>query len=156
MFDRTFAVSEYDAETPFAAAGFEVLPVRLPHYKLETYGFRVSNDTTTLAYTGDTGPSERIAELARDVDLFVCEATLDHGDADGRAAGPPQRRRGARRVRGLGRPAAAPHAPAGRARPPDGLDLAYDGHGGRDRARGLIGRCPTRSRTQGARRTASD
>ena len=30
---------------------------------------------TTVAYTGDTGPSEVISELARDVDLFVCEAT---------------------------------------------------------------------------------
>jgi len=61
MFERTFDVAEYDAETPFRAAGLEVLPVRLPHYRLETYGFRVTNGTTTLAYTGDTGPSERIA-----------------------------------------------------------------------------------------------
>jgi ribonuclease BN (tRNA processing enzyme) len=64
-----------------------VLPVRLPHYRLETYGFRVSNDAATLAYTGDTGPSERIAELARAVDLLVCEATLLTGDADGEPRG---------------------------------------------------------------------
>jgi len=87
MFERTFDVAEYDAETPFRAAGLEVLPVRLPHYRLETYGFRVTNGTTTLAYTGDTGPSERIAELARDADLFVCEATLEMGEADGEPRG---------------------------------------------------------------------
>jgi ribonuclease BN (tRNA processing enzyme) len=87
MFERTFDVSEYDAETPFRAAGLEVLPVRLPHYRLETYGFRVTNGTATLAYTGDTGPSERIAELARDADLFVCEATLETGVADGEPRG---------------------------------------------------------------------
>jgi len=87
MFERTFEVSEYDAETPFRAAGLEVLPVRLPHYRLETYGFRVTNGTTTLAYTGDTGPSERIAELAREADLFVCEATLETGEADGEPRG---------------------------------------------------------------------
>ncbi len=80
-------MSEYDAETPFTTAGLEVLPVRLPHYRLETYGFRVTNGKATLAYTGDTGPSERIAELARDADLLVCEATLETGSADGEPRG---------------------------------------------------------------------
>ena len=61
--------------------------MRLPHYRLETYGFRVTNGEATLAYTGDTGPSERIAELARDADLFVCEATLETGEADGEPRG---------------------------------------------------------------------
>ena len=65
MFERTFVISEYDGETPFATVGLEVLPVRLPHYRLETYGFRVTTGEATLAYTGDTGPSERI-ECRRD------------------------------------------------------------------------------------------
>ena len=34
-----------------------------------------------LAYSGDSGPDEGLAELARDADLFVCEATLVDGDA---------------------------------------------------------------------------
>jgi ribonuclease BN (tRNA processing enzyme) len=127
MFDRTFKVFEYDAETPFTTAGFRVLPVRLPHYRLETYGFRVSNDTATLAYTGDTGPSERIAELARDVDLLVCEATLLTGDADGEPRGhlsvdealDAYNASGAKRL-------LLTHRPAELALP-DGLDLAYDG-----------------------------
>jgi ribonuclease BN (tRNA processing enzyme) len=88
MFERTFVLSEYDAETPFAtSAGFEVLPVRLPHYRLETYGFRVTNGSATLAYTGDSAPSDRLAELARNADLFVCEATLETGEADGEPRG---------------------------------------------------------------------
>ena len=33
-------------------------------------------DGTTLAYSGDSGPSDGLAELARDADLFLCEATL--------------------------------------------------------------------------------
>ena len=61
---------------PFAAAGFDVTPMRLPHYRLETYGFRLAANGKTIAYSGDSGPSERLAELARDTDLFVCEATL--------------------------------------------------------------------------------
>ena len=29
-----------------------------------------------IGYSGDSGPSDGLAELARDADLFVCEATL--------------------------------------------------------------------------------
>jgi ribonuclease BN (tRNA processing enzyme) len=83
MFDRVFTVHEYPPEEPFVAAGFEVLPMRLPHYTLETYGFRLSSGGVTIAYSGDSGPSERLAELARDSDLFVCEATLARGVDDG-------------------------------------------------------------------------
>ena len=83
MFDRVFTVREYTAEEPFTAGGIELLPVRLPHYTLETYGFRLSGGGVSVAYSGDSGPSERLAELARDTDLFVCEATLAHGVDDG-------------------------------------------------------------------------
>ena len=80
MFERTFVLGEYGPETTFStAAGLDVHPVRLPHYKLETYGFQVTNGAATLAYTGDAGPSERITELARDADLLVCEATTRDG-----------------------------------------------------------------------------
>ena len=109
------------------AAGLEVLPVRLPHYRLETYGFRVTNGGATLAYTGDTGPSERIAELARDVDLFVCEATLETGEADGQPRGHLSAEEalesyaasGARNLLLTHRPSELPT--------PEGIVLAYDG-----------------------------
>jgi ribonuclease BN (tRNA processing enzyme) len=83
MFDRVFTLREYEPETTFTTAGIDVTPMRLPHYTLETYGFRMQADGTTIAYSGDSGPTERLAELARDADLFVCEATLESGDADG-------------------------------------------------------------------------
>jgi ribonuclease BN (tRNA processing enzyme) len=82
MFDRVFTVREYEPPS-FVAAGFRIDPVRLPHYTLETYGFRISNGAHVIAYSGDSGPSGRLVELARGVDLFVCEATLDRGDDDG-------------------------------------------------------------------------
>jgi ribonuclease BN (tRNA processing enzyme) len=87
MFDRVFTVREYAAERPFTTAGFDVTPLRLPHYTLETYGFRLSAGGSTIAYSGDSGPSERLVELAQGSDLFVCEATLDHGDDDGQPRG---------------------------------------------------------------------
>jgi ribonuclease BN (tRNA processing enzyme) len=74
--DRVFTVEEYEEATPFRAAGFDLVALRLDHYSELTYGLRVSNHASTLAYSGDTGPSENLAELARDADLFLCEATL--------------------------------------------------------------------------------
>src|SRR5262249_1386345 len=35
MFERAFVLKEYENEQPFVAAGFEITPVRLPHYTLE-------------------------------------------------------------------------------------------------------------------------
>jgi ribonuclease BN (tRNA processing enzyme) len=54
---------------------------------VQTYGFRVSNTTRTLAYSGDSGPSERLSRLAEGVDLFLCEATLERGELDGEPRG---------------------------------------------------------------------
>jgi ribonuclease BN (tRNA processing enzyme) len=127
MFERTFTLSEYDGDTPFTTVGLEVLPVRLPHYRLETYGFRVTNGEATLAYTGDTGPSERIAQLGRDADLLVCEATLETGESDGEPRGHLSAEEaleayaasGARSVLLTHRPSELPL--------PDGVPLAYDG-----------------------------
>ena len=128
MFDRVFTVREYEPEEPFTAAGIDVTPMRLPHYTLETYGFRLAADGKTIAYSGDSGPSERLAELARDSDLFVCEATLDHGDDDGQPRGhlsvdEALGRRSATRARGACcSRTARPSSPV-----PAGIERAYDG-----------------------------
>lgn len=87
MFETSFRLRDYAEGEPFVAAGLEVTALRLPHYTLRTYGLRVSNGAKSLAYSGDTGPSERLAELARGVDLFLCEATLERGDLDSQPRG---------------------------------------------------------------------
>jgi ribonuclease BN (tRNA processing enzyme) len=87
MFNRSFDLREFVEGEPFAAAGFELTPVRLPHYTVQTFGFRVTNSDRTLAYSGDSGPSDRLAKLAGDVDLFICEATLERGELDGEPRG---------------------------------------------------------------------
>lgn len=46
-----------------------------PHVRLEA-------DGVALAYTGDTGPAPALAELGRDADLFIVEATDRDGEAD--------------------------------------------------------------------------
>jgi ribonuclease BN (tRNA processing enzyme) len=87
MWNFAFELREYGEEEPFVAAGLDVVPVRVPHYTLQTYGLRVANGATALAYSGDSGPSDRLADLARGVDLFLCEATLERGDLDGQPRG---------------------------------------------------------------------
>jgi ribonuclease BN (tRNA processing enzyme) len=52
---------------------FHVRTLELPHF-VPNLGFRLEVEGTVIAYTGDTGPSPKVAELARDADLFVCEA----------------------------------------------------------------------------------
>ena len=51
------------------------------------FGFRVSSNGTTLAYSGDSGPSDALTELARDADIFVCEATLVAPNPEGGTRG---------------------------------------------------------------------
>lgn len=75
LFDA-FSVREYAEAVSFSAAGFQIVPVRVLHYDLNAFGFRVSNGEKVLAYSGDSGPDPALAVLARDADLFVCEATL--------------------------------------------------------------------------------
>jgi ribonuclease BN (tRNA processing enzyme) len=87
MFDRVFALAEFGEDGPFAPAGVPVTAVRLPHYRVETYGFRVSAEGSTLAYSGDTAPAPSLVALARDADLFLCEATLVDGASDGEPRG---------------------------------------------------------------------
>jgi ribonuclease BN (tRNA processing enzyme) len=76
MFERAFQCAEYAESEPFEAAGFEVTAMQVPHYDLLAFGFRCTSNGTTLAYSGDTGPCGSLPELARDADLFLCEATL--------------------------------------------------------------------------------
>ena len=87
MFERTFELTEYEPDTPFSIGKLSVTPTRVPHYRLETYAFRVQSNGAVLAYSGDSAPSPQLEHAARDADLFVCEATLLRGDLDGEPRG---------------------------------------------------------------------
>ncbi len=127
MFEKTFNLQEYRDGDVFEAGGLSVTPLRLPHYGLETYGLRVSNRNRTLAYSGDAGPSDRLVELARGADVFLCEATLERGDLDGEPRGHLSadeavtafRKSGAKRL-------LLTHRPDELATPA-GIELAHDG-----------------------------
>jgi ribonuclease BN (tRNA processing enzyme) len=65
MGDR-FEIGPFDIETRW-----------LPHW-VPNAGVRVSAGGHAVAYTGDTGPSPLIAELARDADLLIAEASFPY------------------------------------------------------------------------------
>jgi len=57
---------------------FDVTTVRMNH-PVETFGFRFSYGGRTIAYSGDTGETAEVARLARDCDVFLCEAAFLDG-----------------------------------------------------------------------------
>ena len=82
----------------------------------------------TLAYSGDSAPSPALAEVARDADLFICEATLAEsregtngirGHLSAEEAVAAFEESGARRLVIIHRPDELPLA--------DGLERARDG-----------------------------
>lgn len=54
---------------------FQVTAARVSH-PIEAYGFRVEYGGRTVAYSGDTGECDALFDLARDADLFLCEASF--------------------------------------------------------------------------------
>jgi ribonuclease BN (tRNA processing enzyme) len=61
----------------------DVLP-RLVSHPTESYGMRITDPTgAVLVYSGDTGVCDAVVELARDADVFLCEASWTH-DPDNR------------------------------------------------------------------------
>lgn len=76
------AVYEFHpAEGPgrIAVGPFEVDLGRANH-PVETYAMRISADGRSLAYSADTGACDDLVKLARDADLFLCEASYLDGD----------------------------------------------------------------------------
>lgn len=67
-------VQEFVAGDRLVIGPFDVETRALPHF-VPNAGFRLTADGTVLMYTGDTGPSLRVIELAEGADLLLAEAT---------------------------------------------------------------------------------
>jgi ribonuclease BN (tRNA processing enzyme) len=88
----------------FDVGPFTVHTERVRH-PVEAYGIRIEHAGKSLTYSGDTGTSDALDQLARDTDLFLCEAAFTHGKENipdlhlnGREAGETARRAGARKL----------------------------------------------------------
>jgi ribonuclease BN (tRNA processing enzyme) len=74
MLSDAYSLHEFTAGDGFALGPFTLESCLLPHH-VPNAGLRLSVGGTTLAYTGDSGPSSNIADLASGADLFLAEAT---------------------------------------------------------------------------------
>jgi ribonuclease BN (tRNA processing enzyme) len=83
MFEAAYSIREYADAVAFDAAGLAITPMRVPHYGLLSFGFRVVGPDAVIAYSADSGPADTLVDLARDADLFICEATLAESREEG-------------------------------------------------------------------------
>jgi ribonuclease BN (tRNA processing enzyme) len=70
---RVFDVHHLPASA-YQLGPFRLTSTSLPHFVLNA-GVRLAAPDLTVAYTGDTGPDPALAELGRDADLYIMEAT---------------------------------------------------------------------------------
>jgi ribonuclease BN (tRNA processing enzyme) len=74
MLDGAYDKREFLPGESFQVGPFTVDTRLLPHWMPDA-GFRLAAGGTTLVYTGDTGPSPHLAELADGADVLIAEAT---------------------------------------------------------------------------------
>jgi ribonuclease BN (tRNA processing enzyme) len=75
MLADSFALREFTAGHRLEIGPFQVDTWALPHF-VPNAGIRLTVDDQVLAYTGDTGPSDDIAVMARGADVLLAEATF--------------------------------------------------------------------------------
>ena len=92
------------AEGTWEIGPFRVTTARVNH-PVESFGFRVESEGRVVAYSGDSGACDALVELARDADVFLCEACWYEGPGlpddmhlTGRTAGEHAARAGARKL----------------------------------------------------------
>ena len=82
FFDAAFRATEFDPASTLEVGPLHIRFVRGRHY-VPAWGVIVeAPDGARLGYTGDTGPSDAVAEAMRGVDLLVIEAALHTADFD--------------------------------------------------------------------------
>lgn len=81
-FDRVFAWHDLKEGLGLKIGGFRVTPFEVPHLP-PTFALAVDGpaESGRLFYTSDTAYDPMLADLARDADLFLCEASLLSKDA---------------------------------------------------------------------------
>ena len=82
LLEDAYVLHAFAAGDPLEIGPFQISTWLLPH-SVPSVGIRLAAGGRTLAYTGDTGPSPDLEDLARGADLFLAEATFpEHVPAD--------------------------------------------------------------------------
>jgi ribonuclease BN (tRNA processing enzyme) len=84
MLDAAYEPRPFAPGDEFHIGPFSVRTRLLPHW-LPNAGLRLTAGGSALAYTGDTGPSPAVVELARGADLLLADATyMEEAPAESR------------------------------------------------------------------------
>ena len=75
MLDSAYTLHEFAAGDHFDIGPFGIQTRLLPHF-MPNAGVRLAAGGQVLAYTGDSGPSPVVADLARGADLLLAEASF--------------------------------------------------------------------------------
>jgi ribonuclease BN (tRNA processing enzyme) len=79
-FREGFRVHEVEPNDDFEVGPFRVTARAMSHLGLPALGFRIDANGTSLSYTGDTGPTPELVDLARGSDVLLAEATYQDRD----------------------------------------------------------------------------
>jgi ribonuclease BN (tRNA processing enzyme) len=73
--DEAFDLKEFNPAEPLPIGPGRLRFAPTTHY-ITSFAIRYERNGTSITYSADTAPDARVVELARDTDLFLCEATL--------------------------------------------------------------------------------
>jgi ribonuclease BN (tRNA processing enzyme) len=76
-----FELHEYDPSRPLEIDGATLRFAHTAHY-IPAFAIRWDRAGNSVTYSADTAPDERVIALARETDLFLCEATLRYGEVE--------------------------------------------------------------------------
>lgn len=79
LLNEVYDFNPVDADRKLAIGPFEV-DLRQVNHPVETYGMRISAGGRTIAYSADSGECAALVDLAKDADLFLCEASYLDGE----------------------------------------------------------------------------
>jgi ribonuclease BN (tRNA processing enzyme) len=79
LLDEVYVFNSIDHDQKIGVGPFEV-DLRRVNHPVETYGMRVSAGGRTLTYSADTGETSTVVDLAKDVNIFLCEASYLDGE----------------------------------------------------------------------------
>lgn len=73
--DGQFEFCDWVPDEPRRIGPFTVTVARVDH-PIVAYALKISDGTSTLVYSGDTGPTDVLADFVRGVDVFLSEASF--------------------------------------------------------------------------------
>jgi len=79
LLDEVYDFHPIGSDTNLSIGPFEV-DLRSVNHPVETYGMRITGGGRTIAYSADSGSCRALVDLARNADLFLCEASYLEGD----------------------------------------------------------------------------